>query len=292
MKIVTNGCSFTFGHKGSVDSQAPNWVWPSRLNDMNDITKVVNLAVEGASNDRVVRTSIEYFEKNKGIDLNNAILVVQHPTPNRGEWFNIENKLWIGYVTTMEDVLYDISVTDYTKQDLDKIKTDTETERKVFDQYKKFVESDITEIINYFKNIRLLQTYCKQKEIKLLQVGLSARCIPELYFREENTFKIRPGVAYDKFYINQVEGSYDMSLQGLLHHYLWENELYHLFLSDEELETCRQVVEEQPEYIFGPDDGKTQEIIDEIQYKAISFVGKKLIELGFDVEQDFESYLN
>ena len=50
------------------------------------------------------------------------------------------------------------------------------------------------------------------------------------YFREENTFKVRPGVAYDKFYINQVEGSYDMSLQGLLHHYLWENELYHLFL--------------------------------------------------------------
>ena len=68
MKIVTNGCSCTFGHKGSVNSQAPNWVWPSRLNDMNDITNVVNLAVEGASNDRVVRTSIEYFETAKEID--------------------------------------------------------------------------------------------------------------------------------------------------------------------------------------------------------------------------------
>ncbi len=187
MELVANGCSFTFGHKDSLNSMAPDWVWPSRFNGSKGFTNVVNLAVEGASNDRVVRTSIEYFEKNKGIDLNNVVLVVQHPTPNRGEWFNIENKLWIGYVTTMEDVLYDISVTDYTKQDLDKIKTDTETERKVFDQYKKFVESDITEIINYFKNIILLQTYCKQKEIKLLQVGLSARCIPELYFREENT---------------------------------------------------------------------------------------------------------
>ena len=184
MKIVTNGCSFTFGHKGSVDSQAPNWVWPSRLNDMNDITKVVNLAVEGASMDRAVRTSIEYFEKNKGIDLNNAILVVQHPTPNRGEWFNIENKLWVGYVTTIEDVLYDIGVTKHTKEDLDKIKTDTETERKVFNQYKSFVESDITEIIKYFKNIILLQTYCKQKGIKLLQVGLSARCLPRFHFKE------------------------------------------------------------------------------------------------------------
>ena len=54
----------------------------------------------------------------------------------------------------------------------------------------------------------------------------------------------------------------------------------------------KKVVEEQLEYIFGYDDSKTQEIIDEIQYKAISFVGKKLIELGFDVEQDFESSLN
>ena len=112
------------------------------------------------------------------------------------------------------------------------------------------------------------------------------------YFREENTFKIRPGIAYDKFYINQVDGSYDMSLQGLLHHYLWEHEFYHLFLNDKELETCRQLVEEQPEYTFGPDDDKTREIIDEIEFEAISFVGKKLIELGFDVEQDFEGYLN
>ena len=113
MKIVANGCSFTYGHKDSVNNQAPSWVWPSLFKDMKEITKVVNLAVEGASNDRVVRTSIEYFEKNKGIDLNNTILVVQHPTPNRGEWFHIKNKLWIGYVTTMEDVLYDISITDY-----------------------------------------------------------------------------------------------------------------------------------------------------------------------------------
>lgn len=184
MKLVANGCSFTFGHKGSLNSKAPGWVWPARFNGSKGFTNVVNLAVEGASNDRVVRTSIEYFEKNKGIDLNDTILVVQHPTPNRGEWFNITNKMWIGYVTTKDDVLYDISVTDYTKQDLDKIKTDTETERKVFDQYKSFVESDITEVIKYFKNIILLQNYCKEKEIKLLQVGLSARCLPRFYFKE------------------------------------------------------------------------------------------------------------
>ena len=184
MKLIANGCSFTFGHKDSENSMAPDWVWPSRFNGTKGFTDVTNLAVEGGSNDRVVRTTIEYFEKNKGIDLNNVVLVVQHPTPNRGEWFNIANKLWIGYVTTMEDVLYDISITDYTKNDLDKIQNDTKTERKVFEQYKSFVESDITEVIKYFKNIILLQTYCKQKGIKLLQVELSARCLPRFYFKE------------------------------------------------------------------------------------------------------------
>ena len=141
------------------------------------------------------------------------------------------------------------------------------------------------------------EDYIKEKNVKKIHLNLE-KFFDELienhedYFREENTFKVRPGVAYDKFYINQIEGSYDMSLQGLIHHYLWENELYHLFLSDEELETCEQVVNEQPEYIFGPDSSETQEIIDEIQAKAIVFVGKKLIKLGFDVEQDFESYLS
>lgn len=184
MKLVANGCSFTYGHKDSENYVAPDWVWPSLFNDTKQFTSTINLAVEGASNDRVVRTSIEYFEKNKGIDLNNTILVVQHPTPNRGEWFNIANKLWIGYVTTMEDVLYDISMSYYTKNDLDKIQIDTKTERKVFEQYKLFVESDITEVIKYFKNIILLQTYCKQKGIKLLQVGLSARCLPRFHFKK------------------------------------------------------------------------------------------------------------
>jgi len=105
MNLVTNGCSFTFGHKDSEHAMPPDWVWPSRFNEINDITNVVNLAVEGGSMDRVVRTSIEYFEKNKGIDLEDTVLVVQHPTPNRGEWFNTTNKLWVGYVNNVKCTL-------------------------------------------------------------------------------------------------------------------------------------------------------------------------------------------
>jgi len=226
MNLVTNGCSFTFGPKDSENAMPPDWAWPSRFNDINDITNVVNLAVEGGSMDRVVRTSIEYFEKNKGINLEDTVLVVQHPTPNRGEWFNIENKLWVGYVTTIEDVLYDIGVTKHTKEDLDKIKTDTETERKVFNQYKSFIESDITEVIKYFKNIILLQTYCKQKGIKLLQVGLSARCLPRFHFKESrqsvssNIFckelyrMIDESIICDRFLTQVAEGNEESPTDG------------------------------------------------------------------------------
>ena len=94
------------------------------------------------------------------------------------------------------------------------------------------------------------------------------------------------------YYLNHVDGSYDMSLQGLIHHYMWEKKLYHLFLDEKDLEICQGVVENSPESIYGPEDNQAlQDTLDEIYGDTISFVGRKLIDLGFDVRSDFESYL-
>jgi len=112
------------------------------------------------------------------------------------------------------------------------------------------------------------------------------------FFAEENTFKVRPGVAYDKFYLDRIDGSYDMSLQGLIHHYMWEQELYHSILNEDEIKDCEAVVENSPEYIYGPEDEGKQTMLDEIQFDMIRFVGKKLIDLGFDVEETFKEYLD
>ena len=110
-------------------------------------------------------------------------------------------------------------------------------------------------------------------------------------FLEENAFKVRPGIAYDKFYLNWIDGSYDMSLQGLIHHYMWEQELYHLILNEDEIKTCEAVVENSPESIYGAEDEGTQTMLDEIQSDTIKFVGKKLIDLGFDLKKTFKEYL-
>ena len=110
-------------------------------------------------------------------------------------------------------------------------------------------------------------------------------------FAKENTFKVRPGIGYDKFYLDWVEGSYDMSLQGLIHHYMWEKKLYHLFLNEDEIKNCAIVIENNPEYIYAPDDDPSQTMLDEIQFQTIVFVGKKLIDLGVDVKDTFKEYI-
>lgn len=50
-------------------------------------------------------------------------------------------------------------------------------------------------------------------------------------FKKEGDFKVRPGYGYDKFYLDRVDGSYDMSLQGLIHYILHDDHLYEKFLS-------------------------------------------------------------
>ena len=184
MKLIANGCSFTQGHKGKEGNKTPDWVWPSLFKDTNEFSEVINLAREGGSNDRLVRTTLEYFNNNSSED---TFLVLQHPTPNRKEWLNLHHNMWIGYVSTEDDTLYDLSAVDYTIDDMPMLRKDTATQRKIIHQYKGLVESDITETINYFKNIITIQNFCKDKNIPCLHIGLSARCIPELYFREQNT---------------------------------------------------------------------------------------------------------
>ena len=45
-------------------------------------------------------------------------------------------------------------------------------------------------------------------------------------------FKVRPrGYGYEKFYLNHVDGSYDMSLQSLINFILMEEEIYQKILN-------------------------------------------------------------
>ena len=106
---------------------------------------------------------------------------------------------------------------------------------------------------------------------------------------KKGDFKVRPGYAYDKFYIDQVDGSYDMSLYGLIHHIMFEDYVYDSFLNDKQLKECEKVSEKEPESIWRPNDDdpnydEVQDKLDEIYNGCKSFVGEKLEKNGITLE--------
>jgi hypothetical protein len=116
-------------------------------------------------------------------------------------------------------------------------------------------------------------------------------------FIKTESFKVRPGVAYNKFYLNHVTGTYDCSLQGLIHHLLWENKCYHKFLPSSQLAVAEKIIKDDPEGIFAPDEDDESmepEEIDELDsdisnifHEVCKHVGSRLQALDFFDSSDF-----
>ena len=69
-------------------------------------------------------------------------------------------------------------------------------------------------------------------------------------FKENNSFQVRPGYSYDNFYLDRVQGAYEGSLNGLIHHIMFEDGIYKNILTDEQFERCKKAVDEEPEGIW------------------------------------------
>ena len=110
-------------------------------------------------------------------------------------------------------------------------------------------------------------------------------------FKQQGHFVIRPGIAYDRFDLTAIEGSYDASLPGLVHHFLYEKGHYKNILTDEEFQKCEIVVKNYPGSIYGPDDNDSiQDMLDDIHGSAVFTVKEKLQSLGFDLPDVFDEY--
>ena len=115
------------------------------------------------------------------------------------------------------------------------------------------------------------------------------------------SMKVRPGYGPDKFYLDKVDGSYDSSLQSLIHFILWEKNLYHSFLTARQLADAKAVVEDDPDSIYRPDlddestsdeeyqqDQELDEMLDSLYWQVITHVGKALSKFSFFDKSDFE----
>jgi hypothetical protein len=94
MKLFVNGCSFTHGHKGwDNDKNPPDWVWPSIMS--SNFEETVNLAWQGGSNARIVRTTLDFFDNVK--DPKNWLAVIQWSAYIRLEFHDEESGTYFGF---------------------------------------------------------------------------------------------------------------------------------------------------------------------------------------------------
>jgi hypothetical protein len=97
MVLFTNGCSWTYGgglkldHK-KYDNFRPNLVWPKQLGDLLNASNTINLAVGCGSNQRIVRTTHEWFIKNYDPS-ENYIAIIQWTEFSRYEYYVTKSPL-------------------------------------------------------------------------------------------------------------------------------------------------------------------------------------------------------
>ncbi len=101
-------------------------------------------------------------------------------------------------------------------------------------------------------------------------------------FRSDSSFKVRPGYGYDKFYLDRLDGSYDMSLYGLIHYILHEEGIYPDVLPKAALTEVERLIREHPESIYSPE--QDYEWLDDLHESCISLVARELQRHGFDEE--------
>jgi len=162
MKLLANGCSFTYG---SDMLKSTSQTWPTQLE--NNFSEVHNIAMGGGSNDRIVRTTLDFCNNN---DMNDYMAVIQWTSPFRKEYYNPNTNDWVGGTTLLQDnsslnnIIMDVTVEKGAKV-TDK---DLQVISKAATQDMLYLQSMTDYRLSMLKNILTLQNFFKQHNIKYL----------------------------------------------------------------------------------------------------------------------------
>ena len=179
MKLYTNGCSFTYGtgevhDENGVRLPASKETWPYYSELPWD--EIINDSISGGSNDRIVRTTMEWLDKNKD-SINDTTFIIQWTMPFRKEYYNNMVDTFI-HVANGHDNTVGIGF----EHD---IKGGKLRETNLYKLYKQYVEkyfmhvtSEQNIIVEFYKNILLLQHTFEKHNAKYLFTSLSAQCHP------------------------------------------------------------------------------------------------------------------
>lgn len=156
MILFANGCSHTAGAEIEYEQQGHCYdkAWPKYLADIFEFESF-NLAESGASADRVVRTTLEFFltEQTKpDYDPKNYFAILMWPGLYRTEIFDNNFKRWIPLVVGNDET--------YKKQ----------LKAAQYQFYKAWVTTatPVPQTIHYYHNIMCLQNFFLVNKIKYL----------------------------------------------------------------------------------------------------------------------------
>ena len=171
MKLYTNGCSFTHGHKdfgGDMPDSPPTWAWPSLL--QKDFDKVVNQAWRGTGNNRIVRRTIDFL--GTVTDPENWWVVIQWASLHRLEWFEDETNTWY------TQLLHGAVIDDWATSGLDLANRPIiERKEKITIPYISEVRTDEDAILDLLYQTITLDTFLKAKGFNnVLYTSMSNNC--------------------------------------------------------------------------------------------------------------------
>ena len=163
MILIANGCSHTAGAEieNSMQGECYEKAWPKKLGDSLGY-KSINLAISGASDDRVSRTTIEYIGKLKltsEFNPSKLFVVISWPGLYRTEIFT---------TSTNEGGFWDKGWMPMVAGNDETYKRQCSKSSYIF--YKAWLmRLNITqETVRYYSNVLLLQNFLKQNNVKYL----------------------------------------------------------------------------------------------------------------------------
>lgn len=177
MKLYTNGCSFTHGHKDhtvipspdgldfkSIKKDAP-WAWPRMLEPHFD--EVVNEAWSGGSNERVFRRSIEFLSQIE--DPSDWVVILQFTNLDRSEWFDSISNTWIGQLN--HRLIYDDK--SWNKRGINRDMNRRKGEQNI--RHRGIIGTDLQILQTFLMRLIAFESFCESKGFtKILYTSMSA----------------------------------------------------------------------------------------------------------------------
>lgn len=98
MILLTNGCSWTWGGGLGLDSAENDLIrnastWPAHLAKLLNADEVVQLAAGCGSNQRIMRTTLDWILKQTPERLSNTLAIIQWTDPSRFEYYHSKDPL-------------------------------------------------------------------------------------------------------------------------------------------------------------------------------------------------------